>query len=132
MREKLKERELKRGTYTATFVRFGSKSGYKGYPVKTVLFRDVADSAGVVVTDHLWFTCGKQFTALDLLPGDVVSFAARSKAYTKGYRGHRDDDDLPAVETDYRLSNPTNVMKWGTKPLNQTEKHDDGQQIRLF
>lgn len=111
MREKLKEREGKRRYYAATFKRFGSKPAYKGPPIKTILLVDVVNATGELITDHLWFTCGKQFARLDLRPGDRVSFYARSAPYNKGYRGYRDDEDLPDVSTDYRLSNPTMVMK---------------------
>lgn len=42
-----------RHVFTATFIRFGFRDGYKG-PVKTILLQDVLLD-GKIVTDHLWF-----------------------------------------------------------------------------
>jgi hypothetical protein len=56
------------------------------------------------------FPKGKQLAALRLQPGDLVQLAARVTTYTKGYKGRREDVWKP-VETDYRLSYPTNVRK---------------------
>lgn len=63
-----------RHVFTATFIRFGFRDGYKG-PVKTILLQDVLLD-GKVVTDHLWFDLTKGFKNADLLPGDVVEFCA--------------------------------------------------------
>lgn len=110
MREELQARDGKRGKFTATFARFGSKTAYKGPMIKTALFRDIKDESGEIVTDHLWFTVGKQMEALNLTPDDRVAFEARVKPYRKGYRGHRDyDDDMPAPSVDYRLAWPTKM-----------------------
>lgn len=43
-----------RNIYTATFKRFGTKSGYMGL-VETVLLTDIKDTEGNIITDHLWF-----------------------------------------------------------------------------
>lgn len=42
-----------RHVFTATFIRFGFRDGYKG-PVKTILLQDVLLD-DKIVTDHLWF-----------------------------------------------------------------------------
>lgn len=78
-----------RHVFTATFIRFGFRDGYKG-PVKTILLQDVLLD-GKVVTDHLWFDLTKGFKNADLLPGDVVEFCARVSIYEKGYKGYRND-----------------------------------------
>lgn len=74
-----------RHVFTATFIRFGFRDGYKG-PVKTILLQDVLLD-GKIVTDHLWFDLTKGFESADLLPGDVVEFCARVSIYEKGYNG---------------------------------------------
>lgn len=114
MREKLKDIVYVRATFRAVFVRFGEKTSY-GYTKKTLLFQDVRDSHDRVMTDHLWFTAGKWSELVDLGPGDVVQFEARVTPYKKGYRGGRDDYDLPPPSIDYRLSHPTKVKK--IKPI---------------
>lgn len=85
-----------RHVFTATFIRFGFRDGYKG-PVKTILLQDVLLD-GKIVTDHLWFDLTKGFESADLLPGDVVEFCARVSIYEKGYRN--DVFDRP-IEKDY-------------------------------
>jgi len=110
MREKLAHINGKRFTFEGIFERFGIKSSF-GHPKHTLLLRDVKDNSGKVVTDHLWFNVGKRFDSLKLQAGDIVRFDARVKPYVKGYRGYRDDVYDKPVETDYRLSNPTNLRK---------------------
>lgn len=48
-----------RHIFTATFIRFGFRDGYKGF-VETILLQDVLLD-GKVVTDHLWFDLTKGF-----------------------------------------------------------------------
>lgn len=121
MRTELKNISGSRKRFIATFVRFGSKKGFKGRSIKTLLFGNVLDKGLKQVCDHIWFTTGKQFEALDLQEGDKVCFDARVKTYTKGYRGRREEYDLPAVSTDYKLSHPNNIVK-----------HISGSQGQLF
>lgn len=107
MREPLKEYFDKRGTFTGVFERFGEKRGWKGKTEKTVLLRDVRDSSGNIVSDHLWLNCTQGLEWLCLSPGDRVEFDARAKTYQRGYFGGRSDVYAPA-STDIKLSNPTN------------------------
>lgn len=114
MRKELKIISSKeRHVFTATFIRFGFRDGYKG-PVKTILLQDVLLD-GKVVTDHLWFDLTKGFKNADLLPGDVVEFCARVSIYEKGYKGYRNDVFGRPIEKDYRLSRPTKIKKIGKK-----------------
>ena len=110
MRKALASHEDERATFTGTFERHGVKTGWTGQPEKTVLLKDIMDSRGAKVCDHLWFSLTMGFARLHLQPGDVVQFDARVKVYTKGYRGYREDVDKP-VETDYKLSHPTKVVR---------------------
>lgn len=111
MRKELEQINGVRNRFIATFVRFGSKSAYKGPPIKTLLFSDVRDKTGKVYTDHLWFTITKGFEAINLQPGEKICFDARVKSYTKGYKGHREDYDSNPISTDYKLSHPNNIIK---------------------
>jgi hypothetical protein len=119
MRDELAKRAGFRRRFQGCFVRFGTKSSYKGPPVTTVLLEDVVEVAsGKLVTDHLWFMMGKRFESLKLEPGDMVRFDARVTSYIKGYRGKQEDDDFDGrpVERDYRLSFPTNLVKVVSTP----------------
>jgi hypothetical protein len=102
-----------RSRFEGIFVRFGTKKGYKGYPVTTVLLKDIKSlTTEQIMTDHIWFTCGKRLESLNLRENDTVRFDARVTPYEKGYKGHKDDDygDFHPIELDYRLSFPTNVV----------------------
>lgn len=111
MRKKLKELGSgERYTFIGTFERWGEKPAYRGYPIKTILLKDVKLMGGDLVTDHLWFTAGKQFESFSLSVGDCVQFNARVKPYTKGYKGYREDVYNP-ISIDYKLERPTKVLK---------------------
>ncbi len=114
MRNELAKIEGNRARFEGIFVRFGTKRGYKGYPEATVLLRNVKSiQTEQIMTNHLWFTCGKRLESLNLKENDVVRFDARVTPYQKGYKGYRDDVYDSPIETDYRLSFPTNVVKVG-------------------
>ena len=108
-----------RHVFTAEFVRFGRKRGYEGREIRTILLKDVkcGDS---IVTDHIWFTMGKQFEDLQLESGDTVEFFARVAPYTKGYRGSREDVWDKPVEQDWKLSFPTKVRKLSRNEVQET------------
>ena len=110
MREKLKEQEGERNIFTGEFERYGWKSGYK-YPLKTVLLLNIKNESGELITEHLWFNFTKGFEKLgELKKGDIIKFKARSKSYTKGYKGYK--GDVPSYASkDYKLSHPTILEK---------------------
>lgn len=112
MRKELAKINGIRSRFEAIFVRFGSKTNYKGYPESTVLFSEIKSlNDGKILADHVWFTCGKRLDALHLCEGDIVQFDARVTSYIKGYRGYRDDVYDAPIEKDYRLSFPTKLVK---------------------
>lgn len=113
MREKLKNIEGVRKRFIATFVRYGTKSAYRGYPIVTLLFENVRDKHGDIFSDHIWFTTNKTFEKYSFNEGDNIVFDARVKTYYKGYKGHREDYDLPPVTKDYKLSHPNNIVWHG-------------------
>lgn len=88
MRKNLKKiGTQERHTFTGTFVRYGSKSGYKGI-IETLLLKDIKNANDKLVADHLWFTKTKGFAQYDLKEGDVLQFDARVSKYIKGYKGY--------------------------------------------
>ena len=101
MRRNLEARDEQRMRFRGTISRFGTKRGYRGRFLTTLMMTNVkfADS-DENATDHIWFTCGKWSDELEI--GDVVEFDARVGIYFKGYR--RED-------IDYRLERPTKVTK---------------------
>lgn len=108
MRPELEKYNETRTTFTAVFVRYGLKSSYRGYPKKTLLFRDIKSIDGKIKTDHVWFTITQGFEALgEIAPDTVIKFDARVKPYTKGYVNYRELIDERT--TDYRLSHPTKI-----------------------
>lgn len=110
MRKELEKIEEVRGTFTGVFVRKGTKNGYMCIE-ETILLKDVKNSEGKLMTDHLWFNYTKGFQKLGTLKeGDVIQFDARCKSYLKGYKGYRMDVYKP-LEWDYKLSHPTKLKK---------------------
>lgn len=95
-----------RHRFEARVERFGSKRGYQGREVHTVLLRDVTCD-GQEMTDHLWMTCGKW--SQSLREGMRIAFNARVAPYEAGYRGRRDDWDLPPPRVDYAVQRPTQL-----------------------
>ena len=113
MRKGLAKMEGVRSSFEGVFVRFGSKTSYKGYPQSTLLLRDVRElGSDENIADHIWFTVGKRLASLILVEGDRVQFDARVTPYEKGYKGYRDDVYDSPIEFDYRLSFPTKVTKF--------------------
>ena len=110
MREKLQALEGVRARFIGKVVRFDEKPAYKGPPLKTVLLADVRFyDQNEVITDHLWFTCGKWSNGIE--PGNTIAFDARITMYEKGYRGYREDVwDTAPPSVDYRLERPTKVV----------------------
>ena len=105
MRKELQKIEDYRGTFTATFEKWGVKKSTTGNLSTTLLFVDVKDSTGKPVTNHLWFSFTKGFKDLGgLSVGDIVQFDARVKEYHKGFKGRT---------IDYKLSMPTKIRKIG-------------------
>jgi hypothetical protein len=86
------------------------KSGYTGRYLPTLMLKDVMDSAGNLVNDHLWFLVGKQLAALHLQIGDGISFQARVTASEKGEKGYREDVYKP-IEIDSLPSNSMIITK---------------------
>ena len=107
-RNKLVPLTDRRAVYQATFERYGSKSAFRGPPLKTLLFKNVRVKDGDEVADHLWFNDTVEFQAASLEPGDVVEFTARASAYERGYFGRRDDVEA-GWGKDFKLSRPTKV-----------------------
>ncbi len=112
MRSALGARDGHRSRYQGTFVREGTKRAFKGPPLPTVLLADVQDAVtGRQVTDHLWSNRTQAFFDLTLKPSDVVEFEGRVEAYEKGYKGRREDVYDAPIETDYKLSRTTKVVR---------------------
>lgn len=105
MRKKLKELGLgTRHRFKGVFVRYGIKNGFKGQ-ITTILIRSITYK-GDLITDHLWFDCGKQFRDLCLQPDDEIAFDARVNIYRRSGKYNPESNLL-----DYKLSNPTKITK---------------------
>lgn len=113
VRAKIAQYHGKRRRFEGTFERFGTKTAYKGPPLKTLILLNVVDVyTRDEICDHLWFTVGKQLDRLNLKEGNVIRFDARVTRYWKGYV-NRDEDNR---EIDYRLSFPSKFIKINAVP----------------
>jgi hypothetical protein len=117
MRQELAKINNERTHFSAIFERYGTKSGWKGYPERTILLKNVSNGVRIV-TDHIWFSMTKGFDALgELKQGDKVEFHARVKEYEKGYINNREEID--ETEIDYKLSHPTKISKMANYETNE-------------
>ena len=108
-REFLEAMDEFRGKFTGIFERYGTKPGYYK-PDVTILIKDITDSTGNIVADHLWFNYTKGFKNVgELNTNDVIEFVARVTPYVKGYVNNKECID--DREIDYRLSHPTKIVK---------------------
>jgi hypothetical protein len=108
MRTALSKDEGERKRFKATFVRVGKKKNFKGYSEDTILLQNIIDIAGNIrVADHVWFTFTKTFEDAGIHEGDVITFDARIKRYTKGYVNKA--LGMKKRSTDFKLSNPGKV-----------------------
>jgi len=108
MRQGLQKLDGVRRRFVGVFVRYGTKKGWKGVTLTTILLKDIKIN-GKLICDHLWFNLTKEFDNLTLKEGTTVAFDARVREYLKGYRGYRENVDKP-VELDFKLSHPTKVQ----------------------
>lgn len=99
MREKLADIEGVRKVFRATFVRYGAKTGWKGRIERTILFRDVTDSDGNLLCDHVWVNNTKGFDIFLFSEGCIVEFTARITPYFR----------KKFYSFDFRLSHPTKI-----------------------
>lgn len=112
-----------RRAFTATFVRYGQKSGWATDFETTLLFRDITDvETNTLVADHLWFKDNKGFGKYKFREGDAISFCARVGVYLKGYVNYREFIDERTE--DYRLTYPTKIVK--LKRQNKKVTNADG------
>ena len=118
MRKELKKITNKeRHRFVATVSKFGWKAGWNA-PEPTILLTEIKlETENEIITDHLWFNLGKQFSELNLKEGDIIAFDARVGKYKKGYYGDVDYFFMkngyfpPAPTVDYKLERPTKVKK---------------------
>lgn len=108
MRTALSKEENQRKTFKAKFIRVGKKRNFKGFSEDTILLQDVIDVAeNNLVADHVWFTFSKIFEVAGIREGDVITFDARIKRYSKGYVNKA--LGFKKRNIDFKLSHPTNV-----------------------
>jgi hypothetical protein len=95
----------------AIYARTGARTaGSRIYP--TILLRDIREvgSGGERLADHLWFNQGSVWRNARLVPGDVVTFAARVIEYRTGYWGpNRVRQALEPARCDFRLTHPSGL-----------------------
>ena len=101
----------KRYTFTARVGRQGTKSGWQGEVVHTILLHNVRlKENGKKVTNHIWFTFGLNFEDSECQEGDMISFSARVSTYNKGWQGKKSEEyGEYRSEQDWKLERPTKI-----------------------
>lgn len=106
MRTSMQRRVGERINVTGIVERFGTRRGFKGRTLQTILLKDIRDEHGEMLSDHIWFTLGLSWPAL--IKGDKVSLVARIEEYERGYNGRR-TDVFAGFSLDYKLTRPTKI-----------------------
>ena len=113
MRKELDKLKDIRITIIGRFVKYGTKTGYRGTVLKTILLQNITDTNGKFLCDHLWFNFTKGFEAIEpLFKDDTIQLDGRSKQYVKGYVGRNEFgfvEDNRSI--DMKLSHPTRIIK---------------------
>ena len=98
-----------RKRYVGTVDKFGIRRGFKGLIDTILLINIKLEGSEEIITDHLWFDLGKQFSDLNLQKGDIIAFNARVAKYKKGYYGGRELEIPKPPAGDKKLQRPTKV-----------------------
>ena len=113
MRAELKELGYnRRHRFIAEFNRYGTKSGWEGATLETILLVNIRlKDSHKQVANHLWFNKTLGFGALgELKAGDIIEFEGRVDSYEKGYKGrYAEEKGESWAETDYKISRPTKI-----------------------
>lgn len=115
MRQELQKREGRRKRFRATIDRCGTKYGWRGESLPTVLVTNVYDiEDDELVADHVWLNRTKSMDGIIFRKGEIIEFDARVGTYVKGYLGH---DFMKRLENppmlDYQLTRPTKFVRVG-------------------
>lgn len=108
MREALKPFQNFRFNYIATFDKFGINY-VSGKKYQTALLKDLKNSYGDYLCEHIWIRDLKLLKKLNLKQGDKITFSAMVKKYQRGHVENYigENEDL----CDYSLLYLENVKK---------------------
>lgn len=86
MRKQLaKIQDGKKHTFLATMERYGSYvDRATGEKTRTILLKNITDSAGTVLTDHVWIREDSYLKNSTLIVGKLYSFEAKVGTYDRG------------------------------------------------
>lgn len=99
--------ENERKQVTGVFVRYGTKNGYTGVE-KTLLFKDIKDLKGNLISSNVWLNSTKGLEDLgELKEGELLTFTVRCKKGYTQYRTKRNKTN----EKEYVLSHPLKISK---------------------
>src|ERR1035437_10344183 len=86
MREALQPYLGQRIRVTAPVQRLGTRIGWTGVKLPTLLVGPVLDADGATLADHLWLHVGRRIAAVAPQPGDMLTLTGRVKPYTRRRR----------------------------------------------
>jgi hypothetical protein len=112
-------------TVTGRVQRFGTRPGWNGSKLPTLLVGPVLDAQGTEITDHLWIHIGQRIALADPQPGDYFTWTGTVRLYT---RRRKPVGPGPALtERDLGLAYPTRcaVVKAAAIEGVQSIGHDE-------
>lgn len=135
-RKKLKKIGIvERQTFYGEFVRCGRKPN----GTLTMLFINIRNDKGNVVSDHVWFNLTQGFKGLGFIEvGELIQFDARVQSYEKGYKGFNPDilkQKGSYIVIDYKLSHPSKIKRFLGKAgqrISTIDKWDKAKKLRIL
>ncbi|MGH2410204.1 MAG: hypothetical protein ACRDGS_07555 [Chloroflexota bacterium] len=105
MREALQPYLGQRIRVTAPVQRLGTRIGWTGIKLPTLLVSPVLDVDGATLADHVWLHVGRRIAAVAPQPGDVLTLTGRVRPYTRRRKQYKGAEP-PRFEHDLGLAYP--------------------------
>ncbi|HVA92413.1 MAG TPA: hypothetical protein VNL71_21530 [Chloroflexota bacterium] len=125
MREALQPYIGQRIRVTAPVQRLGTRIGWTGIKLPTLLVGPVLDADGATLADHLWLHVGRRIAAVAPQPGDVLTLTGRVKPYTRRRRQYH--GTAVRVESDLGLAYPARCAVVARAPAPVAQETPDPQ-----
>ena len=104
MRDALQPYVGQRIQITAPVQRMGTRIGWTGVKLPTILVGPVLDADGAELANHLWLQVGRRIAAVAPQPGDLLTLTGRVKPYTRRRRQYH--GTTLSYESDLGLAYP--------------------------
>lgn len=105
MRQELKNMCGEKHTFTGVVTRIGSRRPYNGSRknLSTMLLREVRNSKGELVSDHLWLDLVPPFVAVHPSYGAIIQFEGVVESYIRGFSSRKRHYNTGKMSLDFTI-----------------------------